>query len=194
MEAMAGKFAVLKRANKYSTHGCVLVAAQACSPPVGSAVHGLLPGANFFDAWQIQAADPHLSALGQFLKAIEATPPWVNACMALRNKVVEKIGLKNLGALGGFDPSKPETAYRAGDRVGIFTLFENTFDEVLLGDRDKHLDVTLSVHRQQLADAQVNITITTVVNQHNWLGRLYMLPVKPMHRIIAPSVLKAIAA
>lgn len=54
--------------------------------------------------------------------------------------------------------------------------------------------VTLSVHRQQLPDAQVRITITTVVNQHNWLGRLYMLPVKPMHRIIAPSVLKAIAA
>jgi hypothetical protein len=158
---------VLKRVNKYSIQGRVMVAAKACSPPVGSAVYGLLPGASFFDAWQIQTAEPHLSALGQFLKAIEATPPWVNACMALRNKVVEKMGLKNLGALGGFDPTKPEAAYRAGDRVGIFTLFENTFDEVLLGDRDKHLDVTLSVHRQKLPDAQVRITITTVVNQHN---------------------------
>lgn len=170
-----------------------MVAAQACSPPVGSAINGLLPGANFFDAWQIQAADPHLSALDQFLKAIEATPSWVNACMALRNKVVEKIGLKNLGALGGFDPTKPGATYRVGDRVGIFTLFENTFDEVLLGDRDKHLDVVLSVHRQTVSQGRVLVTVTTVVQQHNWLGHLYMLPVKPMHRWIAPAVLRSIA-
>lgn len=166
---------------------------QFCLPPDHAAIQAQLPEAHFFDAWQIQAADPSLSALGQFLKAIEATPAWVNACMALRNKLVEKIGLKNLGAIGNFDPSKTEANYQPGDRVGIFTLIENSFDEVLLGDRDKHLDVVLSVHRQTVSPGRVLVTITTVVQQHNWLGRLYMLPVKPMHRWIAPAVLRAIA-
>lgn len=145
------------------------------------------------DAWSVRAGDPALSALGQFLKAIEATPAWVNHCMALRNRVVEKLGLKNLGGLSTFDAEKPAQAYLPGERVGIFTLFEQSFDEVLLGDKDKHLDVTLSVHRQQRSPDEVWVTVTTVVRVHNALGRLYMWPVKPMHKLIAPAVLRAVA-
>lgn len=112
--------------------------------------------------------------------------------MTLRNKIVGLFGLKNLGNLHEIPLSKKATEYNVGDRVGIFTLYENTFDEVLLGDKDKHLDVTLSVHRSQ-TDSGVIVTITTVVNVHNALGRLYMVPVTPMHRVIVPSVLRAIA-
>lgn len=154
----------------------------------------LIPGSDFHDAWSVTATNPSLSAFGQFLKAVAATPAWVNACMALRNRTVALVGLKNLGALDAFDPTKPEQSYRTGERVGIFTLLENTFDEVLLGDRDKHLTVTVSVHRQRFAASEVVVTVTTVVKVHNLLGRLYMIPVKPMHRIIAPSVLRAVAA
>ncbi|WP_211206857.1 DUF2867 domain-containing protein [Thiolinea disciformis] len=89
--------------------------------------------------------------------------------------------------------SHPIEHYQAEARIGIFTLFENSFDEVLLGDRDKHLDVMLSVHRRVLNTGQhVCITVTTVVHIHNWLGKLYMIPVKPMHRIIVPRVLSNI--
>lgn len=164
-----------------------------CNPPAESRVQALLPGADFCDAWSVQAGNPDFSALGQFLKAIALTPSWVNRCMDVRNKVVEKLGLKNLGGTNAFDPGKPADAYLEGERVGIFTLFEQSFDEVLLGDRDKHLDVTLSVHRQETAPGQVQITVTTVVKVHNLLGHLYMLPVKPMHKRIAPAVLRAVA-
>ena len=78
--------------------------------------------------------------------------------------------------------------------MGIFTLVENTPDEVLLGDSDKHLDVVLSVHCARAAGQPVRVTVTTVVHTKNRLGRLYMLPVKPMHRLISPSVLRAIGA
>ena len=78
--------------------------------------------------------------------------------------------------------------------MGIFTLFENTPDEVLLGDRDKHLDVVVSVHCTRPAGQPVRVTVTTVVHTKNRLGRLYMLPVKPMHKLIAPSVLRSIGA
>lgn len=94
------------------------------SPPADSRITPLLANADFHDAWSVQAGHPDLSALGQFLKAIALTPSWVNRCMDLRNTVVEKLGLKNLGGLNAFDPSKPAEAYRVGDRVGIFTLFE----------------------------------------------------------------------
>lgn len=166
----------------------------AVSPPAGSRIASRLEGADFHDAWAIDAGDPSLSALGQFLKVLQATPRWVNACITLRNRAVQLVGLKDLGKLSAINPSKRDTDYRPGDRVGIFTLFELSPDEVLMGDRDKHLDVVLSVHCQRSPGQPVRVTVTTVVHTKNRLGRLYMLPVRPMHKLIAPSTLRAIGA
>ena len=166
----------------------------AVAPPAGSLIATRLAGADFYDAWAIDAAEPQLSALRQFLKAVRATPRWVETCMNLRNRSVQLVGLKNLGELSEINPAKSDADYRPGDRVGIFTLFENTPDEVLMGDRDKHLDVVLSVHCARPAGQPVRVTVTTVVHTKNRLGRLYMLPVKPMHKLISPSVLRAIGA
>lgn len=161
--------------------------------PIPSAIAAYLPGAYFYDAWSIPAANTALSALGQFLRALSATPAWVNMLMSVRNSAVAVVGLKNLGTLSQLDHAKPESEYKPGDRVGIFTLIANTTDEVLLGDKDKHLDVVLSVHKAaENNSGGVVVTVTTVVHVHNWLGRLYMVLVAPMHRIIAPSVLKAV--
>lgn len=114
--------------------------------------------------------------------------------MSARNRIVQLFGLKNLGAMDNLDGTRVPKDYVLGDRVGIFTLFENSFDEVLLGDRDKHLNVVLSVHRKLLPEGlAVEVTLTTVVHVKNLLGRLYMLPVAPAHRIIAPAVLAGIA-
>ena len=162
--------------------------------PTQSRIASLVPGSYFHDSWSVLAADPRLSALKQFLKAISFTPAWVNTCMSIRNRAAAMVGLKNLGALDQINKSKPERDYKPGDRVGIFTLLSNTFEEVVLGDKDKHLDVTLSVYRAiQANTGAVVVTVTTIVYVHNLLGRLYMLPVTPMHRIIAPSVLRAVA-
>ncbi|HJU71482.1 MAG TPA: DUF2867 domain-containing protein [Paucimonas sp.] len=161
--------------------------------PQSSAIAAYLPGAYFHDSWSIAAEDPSPSALGQFLRALLATPSWVNQLMSIRNNAVSALGLKNLGTLSQIDQAKAASAYQPGDRVGIFTLIVNTTDEVLLGDKDKHLDVVLSVHKAvEEKSGQMLVTVTTVVHVHNWLGRLYMLPVTPMHRIIAPTVLKAV--
>lgn len=164
------------------------------SVPLNSRAAALMPGASFHDAWTITSARSERSALEHFLAAAQKTPRWVNVAMLARNRIVQLVGLKNLGALDNLDADRKPETYRPGDIVGIFTLFEDTFDEVLLGDRDKHLDVVLSVHRRLLPGLQsVEVTLTTIVHVKNLLGRLYMLPVAPAHRIIAPAVLAGIA-
>lgn len=168
--------------------------AAPCQPPAESAIQTLLPGAHFFDAWQVEASEPELSALGQFLKAAEATPKWVDGLMQARNQLVRLAGLKHLGGLSGVHMSKAASDYRPGERVGIFTLFANEEDEALLGDKDKHLEVTLSVHKTlPQAGEPVIVTVTTVVHLKNFVGRIYMIPVAPIHKLIVPAVLKAIA-
>lgn len=161
--------------------------------PAGSRIATRTAGAHFHDAWVVRAGEPDRSALGQFIKAFGRTPRWVDACMRLRNRVVRLAGLKDLGAMAAIDPARPEGDYRPGDRLGIFTLYEIGNDEVLLGDRDRHLDVVLSLHCARGDRGETLVTVTTVVHVHNLLGRLYMLPVAPMHRVIAPAVLRTVS-
>lgn len=161
--------------------------------PAKSEIESLLPGAYFHDAWAIRTAEPALTALGQFLRVAKLTPLWVERLMSMRNRVVGVFGLKNLGGLSGLDPAKPEADYVPGDRVGIFTLISTSENEVLLGDKDKHLNVVVSVHKKREAGTgAVVITVTTVVHVHNWLGRLYMLPVAPAHRVIVRAMLRVV--
>lgn len=163
-------------------------------PPTASRIAARLPGADFHDAWSLTTADDGRSALDLFMAAARRTPRWIEVCMSLRNRVVQHLGLKNLGGLSGVLDDKRAAELAPGDRVGIFTVFENHFDEALIGDLDKHLDVVLSIHRQALpAQGAVCVTVTTVVHVKNWMGRLYMLPVRPMHRLIAPRVLAGLA-
>lgn len=161
--------------------------------PPESAINARLSGAYFHDCYVISVPDTAPTALNYFLTALVNTPPWVNSLMALRNKIVRLVGLKDLGGLGELNPSKPASAYSPGDRVGIFTLISNSPNEALFGDRDKHLDVALSVYKHPPDQSGVqSVSVTTVVHIHNLLGRIYMLPVTPLHRLIAPAVLNRI--
>ena len=167
---------------------------KTCPVPEGSLIAHRLPGAYFYDAWSLEPNDGGLCALAYFLRAAQTTPTWINLLMSLRNQVVAHLGLKDLGHLNGFDADKPVDQYKTGCRVGIFTLLENHSDEALLGDSDKHLDVVLSVHKAKNSKTQrCVITVSTVVHTHNLLGRLYMLPVAPVHKLIVPSMLRAAA-
>lgn len=158
--------------------------------PSSSAINYRLAGASYCDCYAITLPNDGRSALGYFLTAISNTPSWVNSLMTLRNKTVLLFGLKDLGGMGDFDSAKPDTDYLPGDRVGIFTLISNTPDEVLLGDSDKHLDVVLSIYKTSTdQDDDCSIMVTTVVHTHNLLGKAYMLPVTPLHKLIAPAVL-----
>ena len=163
--------------------------------PAESVINERLLGAHFHDCYTIEVPSSSRTALGHFLTAVAHTPPWVNSLMALRNQVVQLFGLKNLGGLRAFDPSKPESAYLPGDRVGVFTLISKSDNEVLLGDSDKHLDVVLSAFKYPVAsNGTQSLAITTVVHVHNLLGRIYMLPVTPLHKLIAPAVLSRVLA
>ena len=163
--------------------------------PENSRIAANLAGAYFFDSWSVTSDAQDLSALEYFISVARKTPGWVDMCMTVRNHLGRFAGLKDLGTFSAVSASKAAKEYKSGDRVGIFTVFENTFDEALIGDKDKHLDVVLSIHCKALSDKKrLAITITTVVHVKNLLGRIYMLPVKPMHRFIAPAMLSTIGS
>ncbi|OEZ57182.1 DUF2867 domain-containing protein [Duganella sp. HH105] len=153
--------------------------------PPHSEISRHLGGSHFHDCYETAIKPTSRSALDLYLQVVAGTPAWINRLMALRNRVVSLVGLKNLGGLGDVNPAKPAIDYRVGDRVGIFTIRYLSEEEVILGDTDKHLHVEVSVCK--LED---KVAVSTVVHIHNLLGRVYMLFVAPMHRRIVPASLR----
>jgi hypothetical protein len=157
----------------------------AVAVPSESVIYTRLKNAYFYDCYMQEIPTNSASALELYLRVVATTPAWINALMALRNRVVRFVGLKNLGHLGDFDKNKPACDYRLGDRVGIFSILYLSAEEIILGDSDKHLNVEVSVCK--LPD---KVAVSTVVHTHNALGRLYMLFVTPLHKRIVPASMR----
>jgi len=155
--------------------------------PEGSEISNFLADAYYYDTYRFHNKTKDRSPLQVWLDHASKTPAWVNALMGLRNRIVSALGLKNLGHLGDLESDKSVNDYRIGDRVGIFTLKSINENEVILGDNDRHLDVKVSIHKEN-ADGDL-ISISTVVHVHNLMGKVYMLVIKPLHKLIVRSTI-----
>ena len=159
-----------------------------CDIPSGSLIAQSLPDNDFADCYQFDDLWPGMNALQTYLHVVARTPRWMNALMAMRNHAVRLVGLKHLGNLSTAIDRKPASAYQVGDGVGIFSLQHLQSDEVILYDDDKHLLVQLSLLKHRVNDKPV-VSLSTVVHNHNRLGRFYMAIVGPVHSFIVPRML-----
>lgn len=158
--------------------------------PAGLLIEALMPRWNFRDSYRRGLTDPGRGLPPVLLaqRIFSRTPGWVERLMDLRNAVVRRLGLKDVGRLG--QPQLEREAVALGERLGPFTVYAQSETEVVFGEKDRHLDVFISVSRRS-EGAETVVYVTTSVVIHNVLGRLYMLLVGPAHRVIAPAVLRA---
>jgi hypothetical protein len=104
--------------------------------------------------------------------------------MKVRNSIVRLFGLEVSGK-----EAQEQDYYPLGSRLMIFTVSARNENEIVMEEDDKHLKFRTSV----LVDREKSeIYLTTVVKFHNWGGRLYFIPVKPVHRMLVKSQLKKI--
>lgn len=160
--------------------------------PAGSALQARLQTAFFHDSYQLRLPDDGSSPMALYLRCVARTPGWIDLLMRLRNRVVAPFGIKDLGTLSGIDPAREAGSYRVGERAGIFRIDALHEGEVVLGDRDRHLDVQVSVMKLPQPQGMA-VAMSTVVHVHNALGRIYMLGVAPAHKVIAPAALARLA-
>lgn len=155
----------------------------------GALLHPLLPGSHFVHASRINLVRRPDSAVQAYLDIARQVPAWFDGLMRLRNAGMRLLGMKHLGAIRSVPAHAPE-GLAVGDRLGIFTVRALTADGVVLGDSDRHLRVELSVELG-LGDDSCELQVSTVVHLHRPFGRLYMLPVAPLHRVIVPRLLES---
>ena len=147
--------------------------------------------AHFADAFSTLVPHSDLTATQLFALITQRIPAWVDTLMALRNKAVKLVGLKDVGALSAQSTSSTNEANaQPGQYLGPFCVVRAHASEVIVEDNDKHLHVQIALQKISHNEQKDQIVITTVVHIHNWLGRVYMLPVGPAHKLIAPAVLR----
>ena len=117
-----------------------------CAVPHESRLQAFVGDADFHDAYSVSNPHPERPALALWLQTLERPPRWVDAAMRVRNAIVKRLGLKDLGAMAQIDLGRDLRDYRVGQRVGIFTVLHLSEDEVVMGDDDKHLEATQGVN------------------------------------------------
>jgi hypothetical protein len=129
--------------------------------------------------------DPEV--LARFLFAQQ--PAWVGALMRVRDAIVARFGLKTGAQLASLAHA-PQAR-----RVGIFKIYSVSASEIVLGEDDKHLDFRVSVLCSDGAapDDRRQLTVSTVVQCHNLLGRTYILIIAPIHRRVVTASLRRAA-
>ena len=143
----------------------------------------LLAGAQFADAFCIEISDRGLDARAAAERMMARQPRWAEALLSLRNFLVAPLGLKMSGA----HPGVPR------DMIGIFPVVSATPDRLIAGFNDRHLDFRVVVDVTAPGGIR-QVTATTVVRTHNWLGRTYLAIIMPFHRLIVPALLRQVAA
>ena len=143
----------------------------------------LLAGAQFVDAFSLEVDGGALDARHAAERMFARSPAWIDALLRLRNMIVAPLGLKTSGAR--------ETVR---EMIGMFPVLSETPDRLVAGFNDKHLDFRLVVDVATSGTTTQNVTATTLVLTHNWLGRTYLATILPFHRLIVPTLLRQVAA
>lgn len=117
--------------------------------------------------------------------AMMARPlPLLGLAFRLRDAISARFGVKRIG---GFSQSA-RASVRLGGKLDFFTVERNDPEALTLTERDRHLDVMIAVTTRNRL-----LTITASVVTHNGFGRIYMLPVGPVHRLIVWLLLRRLA-
>jgi hypothetical protein len=146
----------------------------------GADTHPLLAGAQFSDAFSVTIDGVALTARQAAQRMLGHSPRWVNALVTLRDLLVMPFGLKTSSSTGTF-----------ADTIGFFPVLSESSNRLVAGFDDRHLDFRVVVDVAASGLGQ-RVTLTTLVQTHNWLGRVYLAIILPFHRLIARSLLRQV--
>jgi hypothetical protein len=147
-----------------------------------------LSSIDFADAFKCHPSENQPQSIDSVTRAIFSTMPgWIAELLELRNIIVRPLGLKTSVDSNSIDNKQGEL--KPGGIVGVFEVIECREDEILLGEDDKHLNYRVSV-QLKYEEERCWIIVSTVVQFNNWLGRAYFVPVKPVHKIIVPAMMR----
>jgi hypothetical protein len=158
--------------------------------PVESQLHGKLDQAFYSDAFETDLVDASLTPVEIATRALVSTPAWVDGLVKLRDLIASSLGLKAVGRLK-LGVGQPSREPAVGDAFSIFRVVFVDRSELVLGIDDTNLDVRMSFLKR-LTESHASYVVSSWITTHNALGRIYMLPVAPVHRLLIGLMMRGV--
>jgi hypothetical protein len=135
---------------------------------------------DYSDTFKMLVKNQNISIENIYIDMFSSMPKWINKLMNIRNKLVSIVGLK----IDSLEPKKV-TSLKVGEKVGMFTIYAISKNEVIAGEDDKHLDFRVSVLR-----VDEDVMVSTFVKYNNLFGKVYMSLILPFHKVIVKAMMK----
>lgn len=148
--------------------------ATACELPL-ALPHPALPGANWADRFGVEGVAGPLTARQALERMTARAPAWIGRLMAVRNGLVRLVGLKTA-------------------KINGFPVLSEREDQIVIGFDDGHLDFRLVIRIEPETAGLNRVSIATLVDRHNALGRAYIAVITPFHKAIVARMLRSLAS
>lgn len=164
--------------------------ARPCELPRASRLKGSLARIDYVDSFAVplMSADKELVVI--YAAVLGDLPKVFKQFLVLRSILVRPFGIAGVSYSELNQRIDIERAYKVGDKIGRWTLFEQYPDELVTGANDGHLDFRVSLFRE----ADKRIVLSTAVMTHNVWGRMYLTTILPFHRFAVAKLLTSAAA
>jgi len=147
--------------------------------------------AHYNDAYQVDLSIPPTPSPQIALLFFKSFPPSFILLLKLRENLAKLVGLKNAKGQDLKAELQVFTGAR-GESIGLFHVIENHKNELIMGERDRHLDFRIGFHIQERPGGY-KLSLITLVRFNHWSGRAYFFPVGRIHRWFMPRILRQMA-
>jgi len=152
--------------------------------PEGSISSKSIESFNYCDSYRIGIISN--DSVDAITTKIFSVPAWVLFLLNARNRVVKIFGLQT-----GKKINKANY-YPVGSKAVMFTVVDRNENEIVMSEKDKHLDFVVSVMLEKNSP-ELQVSVTTIVKFNRGMGSFYFMIVKPFHRLIVKSLVKNLA-
>ena len=141
-------------------------------------------------SYQTASLPQDISAYDAYRIMTQSQPKWLKILFQMRDFLGRMVGIRTIKGFNQLTEDIPNI----GDLVHFFTVFELEKDKLTLVIKDHHLDVCLHLRLIDDNDQQNKLYVITSVKNHNFIGKLYMVPVSVLHPFIVNRLLRNLNA
>jgi hypothetical protein len=163
-------------------------------------VEVIIPVGSLLDGSALNIVDPYIAdAMGTSVADgttvdemaelfFSRTPKPVMLAMRVRNAIVGRLGFGTSSDSDAEPLGDGPATFEVGSKLSVFEVLDRDDDEILFGHDDRHISFRMSL---RVDSAEQLVVAATVGKGNSFLGRAYLVVVRPFHKLVVPAMLRS---